>query len=53
MINYDKPKILYHYTTMDGLKGIIASKSLWATKIQYLNDASELAKPRSTEYFFN
>lgn len=39
-----KPKTLYHYTTMDGLKGILESKSLWATKIHYLNDASELSK---------
>jgi hypothetical protein len=39
------PKIIYHYTTQDGLLGILNDSSLWATKIQYLNDASELAEP--------
>ena len=32
---------LYHYTNMHGLVGIVKSKSIWCTKIQYLNDASE------------
>jgi hypothetical protein len=35
------PEILYHYTTQSGLLGILKSDSLWATKIHYLNDASE------------
>lgn len=38
----DRPKFLYHYTNGDGLLGIVNSKKLWATKIQYLNDRSEL-----------
>lgn len=38
------PKIIYHYTTQDGLLGILNCSSLWATKIQYLNDASELVE---------
>ena len=41
----DKPEKLYHYTTLEGLLGILIQKALWATKIQYLNDASELTKP--------
>jgi hypothetical protein len=32
---------LYHYTTMRGLLGIAESKTLWATNIRYLNDATE------------
>lgn len=32
---------LYHYTTVDGLKGILTSRSLWASKTRYLNDAVE------------
>ncbi len=32
---------LYHYTTQDGLRGIIKSRSLWFTNIFYINDASE------------
>jgi len=35
------PTFLYHYTTQPGLIGIIESKSLWATKIHFLNDSSE------------
>jgi hypothetical protein len=35
------PDILYHYTTQAGLIGIIENVELWATKVQYLNDASE------------
>ncbi len=39
------PKTIYHYTTYDGLLGILKEKALWATKIHYLNDASELSEP--------
>jgi len=35
------PKVLYHYTTQTGLLGILKTDSIWATKIHYLNDASE------------
>jgi len=39
----DAPKTtLYHYTNANGFKGIIDSKSLWLTDINYLNDAGEL-----------
>lgn len=31
----------FHYTTATGLKGIIESKSLWATDHRFLNDPSE------------
>jgi hypothetical protein len=33
---------IYHYTTLAGAVGIIETKSLWVTKIQYLNDSREL-----------
>ena len=36
------PPVLYHYTDYEGANGILASKSLWLTKIQYINDTSEL-----------
>ena len=36
------PEWLFHYTTLSGTTGILQSKSLWLTKIQYLNDTSEL-----------
>lgn len=38
----ESDKILYHYTSLEGLLGITKSQSIWATNILYLNDASEL-----------
>ena len=37
-----QPPVLYHYTDQAGLVGIVSSGSLFATQIQYLNDAEEL-----------
>lgn len=45
MDNITPPDVLYHYTTQDGLLGILKDGAIWATKIQYLNDASELVMP--------
>ena len=44
-------KKLYHYTTWDGLVGILKNKSLWATHHRFLNDYSEtlLMKDRLIE----
>jgi hypothetical protein len=33
--------LLYHYTSAEGLLGIIRSGNLWATHIRYLNDSQE------------
>jgi hypothetical protein len=33
---------LYHYTSQAGLVSIVSSKTLWASKIQHLNDQQEL-----------
>lgn len=38
----EPPEVLYHYTDLTGANGIITSKSIRLTKIQYLNDESEL-----------
>lgn len=38
----DPPAELYHYTSLQGAHGIITSKQLWLTKIQHLNDMTEL-----------
>ncbi len=35
-------KQVYHYTTAEGLKGIVQSNSLWASGAYYLNDTSEI-----------
>lgn len=43
--NRELPKTIYHYTTQEGLLGILKEEELWATKVQYLNDASELTEP--------
>lgn len=34
--------MIYHYTTLEGLKGIVESETLWATAVRYLNDVSEM-----------
>ncbi|HXW80136.1 MAG TPA: DUF2971 domain-containing protein [Acidimicrobiales bacterium] len=34
-------KLLFHYTGLDGLMGILASGALWATDVRYLNDTTE------------
>lgn len=36
-----EPLKLYHYTSAEGLLGIISSKSIWATTLNYLNDSKE------------
>lgn len=35
------PEILYHYTTQEGLLGIVKSQEIWASHTQYLNDERE------------
>ena len=32
---------LYHYTTQEGLLGIVKSRSLWTTSVFHLNDSAE------------
>jgi hypothetical protein len=38
----DVYKRLFHYTTWNGLMGILDSHSLWATHYKFLNDSSEI-----------
>lgn len=33
---------LYHYTSFNGLMGIVESRALWASDIRYMNDSAEL-----------
>ncbi len=35
-------KVLYHYTSLYGLAGIIESRSIWSTEIRYFSDAAEM-----------
>ena len=34
------PRVVYHYTSMDAMLGIVEG-CIWATNIRYLNDVSE------------
>ena len=38
----DQPRVLYHYTSWDGAKGILASQAVWATSFACTNDHLEL-----------
>jgi hypothetical protein len=40
-VNTKPPDTLYHYTGQLGLLGMTQTRELWATKIQYMNDAAE------------
>lgn len=42
-----KPAV-FHYTDCFGLHGILSSKSIWCSKIQYLNDSEELTNGLKT-----
>ena len=35
------PERLYHYTSIDGIEGILKERALWATQIHFLNDTQE------------
>ena len=37
------PDLLYHYTTPEGLLGIVKQREIWATHTQYLNDVREFS----------
>ncbi|MBD9569018.1 DUF2971 domain-containing protein [Ensifer sp. ENS08] len=36
------PNLLYHYTNVAGLQGIIGNSEIWSSDVSFLNDASEL-----------
>jgi len=42
--------LLYHYTTLDGLLGIIDRDSLWATHVRFFNDLEEFKDAYSCLY---
>lgn len=37
------PRTLSHYTTLEGLKGIVEARRLWASNASFLNDKAELS----------
>lgn len=42
MKKLNKPELLYQYTDITALQGIVENKVLWATHFRYLNDKREL-----------
>ncbi len=42
MVIEAEPDWFYHYTTAEGLLGILESKSIWHTNANFLNDHKEL-----------
>ena len=40
-VHETRSKVLYHYTTPEGLLGIFKHSAIWATDILYLNDSEE------------
>ena len=38
----DIPTPLYHYTSQDGLLGIVQKREIWATNLLFLNNSMEL-----------
>lgn len=40
-IEKNPPERLYHYTSIEGLKGILESRCFWASRIHFLNDTQE------------
>jgi len=41
VLQSDAPRRLYHYTSVDGLAAILSSRTVWASAVQFLNDARE------------
>ena len=42
LVSSSHPNIVYHYTSLEGLIGIIENRSVWMTDFGYLNDRQEL-----------
>jgi Protein of unknown function (DUF2971) len=42
--------LLYHYTSNEGLQGIIENDNIWATHIRFLNDYTEFIQAFKEEY---
>ncbi len=39
----NQPRVLYHYTSLSGLQGMISGGSIWVSDLAYMNDTSELS----------
>ncbi len=41
-MHQDPPRLLYHYTSAEGLLGMLEGHQLWATNVRFMNDTTEL-----------
>jgi hypothetical protein len=46
LLNRPIPEKLWHYTSIQGFQAIVASKSVWATDVRFLNDREEFKHSR-------
>lgn len=46
--DFDDDERLFHYTSAQGLYGILASNCIWATHYRFLNDSKELQAARAS-----
>jgi hypothetical protein len=46
LLNTPIPHKLWHYTSVQGFQQIVASKSIWATDLRFLNDREEFVHTR-------
>lgn len=46
LLRHSGEGIFYHYTTVEGLFGIIEQNAVWASHVRYMNDASEVVHGR-------
>jgi hypothetical protein len=37
-----QPEVLYHYTSLDSARKLLETRKLWASRVYFLNDASEV-----------
>jgi hypothetical protein len=47
LLNRPIPEKLWHYTSIQGFQAIVASKSMWATDLRFLNDREEFIHTRN------
>ena len=38
-----EPEVLYHYTSLDSARKILESTKIWASRVHFLNDSSQVA----------
>lgn len=52
LVNFPVPDKVWHYTTVDALKGILQSQRIWATEVRFTNDLEEFIHARKVAQEF-